>query len=109
MTKTMISAVTALTLSTAAASANDLAFLGGLEYAVEAEAFEATAGVEYGIAGITLTPMLTLNDATGGLELATAELTVGYTVSDFAGVYLTVETDGDFEYTETYVGLALRF
>ena len=109
MTKTMISAITALTLSTAAASANDLAFLGGLEYAVEAETFEATAGVEYGIAGITLTPMLTLNDAAGGFELAAAEVTVGYAVSDFAGVYLTVEADGDFKHTETYVGVALRF
>ena len=109
MTKIMISALTALTFSTAAASADGLSYLGGLEYAVEAEAFEAKAGVEYGIAGVTFTPMLTLNDAAGGLELAAAEVTVGYVLSDFAGVYVTVEADGDFEYTETSVGVAFRF
>lgn len=104
-----IGAVTAFTLSAAAATAGDLAYIGGLEYAVEAEAFEATAGIEYGIAGFVITPVITLNDATGGLELSTTELSVGYAVSDFAGVYLTVEANKDFEYTETYVGVSLRF
>jgi hypothetical protein len=109
MTNTMIAAVAALTLSTAAASANDLAFLGGLEYAVEAEVFEATAGIEYTAGNFTITPVLTLNDATGKFEFAAAELTVDYAVATSVNVYVTAESDSNWKHTETTLGVALRF
>ena len=109
MTNTMMAAVAALTFSAAAANAGDLAYLGGVEYAVEAEVFEATAGVEYTVGGFTLTPVFTLNDAAGDFEFAAAELTVGYAVTTAMSVYTTIETDANFDRTETTVGVALRF
>lgn len=109
MINKMIAAVAALTLSTAAANAGELAYLGGVEYAVEAEVFEATAGVEYAVGGFTLTPVFTLNDAAGDFEFAEAELTVGYEVTTSMSVYTTVETDSDFNHAETTVGVAFRF
>jgi len=105
----MMAAVAALTFSTAAANAGDLAYLGGVEYAVEAEVFEMTAGVEYNAGGFTLTPALTLNDATGDFEFATAELTVGYAVTTAMDVYATIDTDDSFNRTETTLGVAFRF
>jgi hypothetical protein len=109
MTNTMMAAVAALTFSAAAANAGDLAYLGGVEYAVEAAAFEATAGVEYGIAGVTITPLLTISDATGEFDLAAAELTLSYAIVSAVNAYVTVETNADLEHTETTVGVALRF
>lgn len=109
MTNTMMAAVAALTFSAAAASAGDLAYLGGLEYTVEAEAFEATAGIEYAAGGLTLTPVLTINDATGDFEFAAADLTIGYAVATSVNVYATVEADADFDYTETTLGVSFRF
>jgi hypothetical protein len=105
----MIAAVTATALSASVANANDLALLGGLEYAVQAESFEATAGLEYGIAGLTLTPVITLNDASGDFKFAAAEFTVGYSFSTTVNVYATVEADSNWKYTETTLGVALRF
>lgn len=109
MTNTMVAAVAALTLSTAAASANDLAFLGGLEYAVEAEVFEAAAGVEYTAGSFILTPVLTLNDATGKFEFAAAELTAGYAITNSVNVYVTAESDSNWKRTETTLGVAFHF
>ena len=109
MTNTMMAAVAALTFSAAAANAGDLAYLGGVEYAVEAEAFEATAGVEYAAAGFTLTPVFTINDASGDFDFDSAEITVGYDIATSVNVYATVGADADFDYTETTVGIALRF
>lgn len=108
MTNTMMATVAALTFS-AVANAGDLAYLGGVEYAVEAEAFEATAGVEYAAAGFTLTPVFTINYVSGDFDFDSAEITVGYDVATSVNVYATVGADADFEYTETTVGVALRF
>lgn len=109
MKNIIIAAATATLLTAAAASANGLAVLGGVEYTVEAEVLEATAGVEYAVGDLTLTPLLTLNDAAGDFEFVNAELTVGYTVSPVVGVYATVETDSDWDYAETTLGVAFRF
>ena len=106
----VIAAATAATLAAApAASANDLAFIGGLEYTTEARVFEATAGIEYSIHGFTISPFLAMNDSAGRFDLRSVELTVGYTVNPNVNLYVTVEGDRNFRHTETTLGVAFRF
>lgn len=109
MKNMIIAAATAAILSATAANANDLAILGGLEYTTEAEVFEATVGVEGALAGFTITPLLTVNDTAGDFEFTGAEVTVGYSVSTAVAVYATVEADADWDYSETTLGVSLRF
>lgn len=106
----LIAAATAATLAAAsAASANDLAFVGGLEYMTEAKIIETSAGVEYSINGFTISPLLTVNDSTGSFGLSAVELTVGYTVNPNINVYATVSGDRNFNYSEATLGVAFRF
>jgi hypothetical protein len=109
MKNMIITAVTAAILTTTAANANDLAILGGLEYTTEAEVFEATVGVEGAVAGFTITPLLTVNDAAGDFEFTGAEVTVGYTLATSVAVYTTIEADADWDHSETTIGVSLRF
>lgn len=104
-----IVAATALALSATAATAGDLAFLGGLEYTTEAEVFEATAGVEYATNGFTFTPLIVMNDAANDFDFVSAELTVGYDLGKNVNAYVTVESDADWNHAETTLGVALRF
>lgn len=110
MKNVFLSAAMALTATTA--SAGELAILGGLEYAVEAEVTEATVGVEYAPAfvdGVTLTPVFTFNDAGQDFAFESVELTVGYAVTGAVDIYATVDADEDFDRTETTVGVSFRF
>jgi hypothetical protein len=110
MKNLMIAAATAATLSAAtAASANDLAFIGGIEYATKAEVFETTVGLEYAVNRFTLTPLLTLNGSAGDFDMRTIELTVDYTVSSSVNLYVTIDGDRDFNHNETTLGVAFRF
>jgi hypothetical protein len=109
MKNMIIGAATAAILTATAANANDLAILGGLEYTTEAEVFEATVGVEGALAGFTITPLLTVNDTAGDFEFTGAEVTVGYSVSTAVAVYATIEADADWDYSETTLGVSLRF
>jgi hypothetical protein len=106
----MIAAATAATLAGAsAASANGLAFFGGIEYATDAKVIETTAGVEYGFGAFTVSPLLTLNDVAGDLSLRAVEITAGYALNTNINLYLTVEGDNSFNRTETTLGVAFRF
>lgn len=106
----VIAAATAATLAAAsAASANDLAFIGGIEYTTEAKVLETTAGVEYSLQGFTVTPLLTVNDVSGNFDLSAVELTVGYAVGSSVNLYVTVAGDNRFNHTETTLGVAFRF
>jgi hypothetical protein len=109
MKNLVIAAVAATALTASVASAADVVILGGLEYTVEAEGLEATAGVEYVMGQATFTPLVTLNDASGDFEFTSVELKVGYTVAPGVDAYAVVEADSDFDYTETTVGVSLRF
>lgn len=102
----------ALALTATTASADTLAVIGGLEYAVEAEVTEATAGVEYApdfLNGVTVTPVLTFNDAGQDFAFEAVAITVGYTVAAGVDIYTTVDADEDFHRTETTVGVSFRF
>jgi hypothetical protein len=106
----VIAAATAATLAAAsAASANDLAFVGGLEYTTEAKVLETTAGVEYSLQAFTISPLLTVNDSTGSFDLRAVELTVGYAATQNVNLYVTVAGDNSFNHTETTLGLSFRF
>lgn len=107
--KTLVIAAAIATVFGFSASAGELAVLGGVEYAIEAETFEATAGVEYATGALTVTPVVTLDDAAGDVDFVSAEVTVDYAVTRSVSAYATVETDADWEYEETTVGLALKF
>jgi hypothetical protein len=104
----IIAAAMSLGLATVS-SADGLAYVAGAEYAIEAETFEVTAGVEYGVSGFTFAPLVTLNDAGQDFDFASAELTVSYGVSANLDAYVTVESDADFDYAETTLGVALKF
>jgi hypothetical protein len=109
MKNMIIAAATAAILAATAANANDIAILGGLEYTTEAEVFEATVGIEGALAGFTITPLLTVNDAAGDFEFTGSEVTVGYSVSTAVAVYATIEADADWGHSETTLGVSLRF
>jgi hypothetical protein len=110
MKNLMIAAATAATLSAAtAASANDFALVGGIEYTVEAKVIEATVGVEYNVRKFTFAPLLTLNDSTGNFDFRAVELTVGYAVNSNMNMYVTVDGDSGFNYNEATLGVAFRF
>lgn len=102
----------ALATTTTAASAGDLAFLGGLDYTVEAEVLEATVGVEYApefAAGVTITPVFAFNDAGQEFAFDAASITLGYALDSAVNAYVTIDADKDLNRTETTVGLAFRF
>jgi hypothetical protein len=84
-------------------------FVGSLEYAIEAETFEATAGMEFGIDQWTITPVIVMNDEFGDFDFSSAELNVSYDASENVDLYITFETDADFDYAETTLGVAFRF
>jgi hypothetical protein len=85
------------------------AFVGSLEYAIEADEFEATAGMEIGIDRFTVTPTVIMNDTLGEFEFSSMELEVSYDLNENVDLYVMVETDEDFDYEETTLGVAFRF
>jgi hypothetical protein len=112
MKNVFLAAVAALGLTATAAAADELAVIGGIEYAFEAETTEATLGLEYApaiISGLTITPVLTMNNDGQDFDFAQAEVTVAYVIVEGVDLYATVESDVDFNYAETTVGLAFRF
>ena len=89
-----------------------MTLLGSLEYAVEAETIEASVGAEFApafAAGLTVTPMIVLNDDGQDFDFASAEVTVAYEVLDGVSAYTTVETDDSFDYAEATIGVEFRF
>ena len=112
MKNVFLATVAALGVTATAAAADELAFIGDIEYAIEAEVSEATVGLDYApafINGLTITPVLTLNDDGQSFNFDQAELTVAYEVVEGVAAYATVESDIDFNYAETTVGVAFRF
>lgn len=134
--KNVLLATVATLLTAGTASAADLGLFGSVEYAVESETTEVVAGVDTvvdtGIGGIGLAFAVTGNNApveyeydceysqyyhsdmcsTGtsqDFEFAKASLTASYDVNENAAVYATVETDDEWVYAETTVGVALNF
>lgn len=112
--KTFAIAAVAALLATTVAHADGLSFIGDAEYQFEAERFETNLGLAYELNSWTFTPMLTADytDATG-MDFVGAELTVAYTILDgdsaSLNAYARVETDADFEYSETAIGVAFSF
>ncbi len=112
--KTTIITATAIALTFLArtASADALGFNAGIEYQVEAETTEMTFGADYSIDAFTISPVLNAAYASDSLDFTGADLTVSYGLG-FLGAstaaYVTVETDANFDYTETTVGMVVDF
>lgn len=105
----MIATATVLAMSTAV-YAEAPSVLGYAEYAVEAEQFEFGLGTQLIIAeGVTVTPMVIGTDASGAFELESAEVSIRYGLSNGAYLYTVLETDADFGYAETTVGVSFNF
>ena len=112
MKNVFLAVVAALGLTATAAAADEFAVIGGIEYAWEAETTETTVGVEYTpafIPGLAVTPTLTMNDVGQDFDFASAELSVAYYVTNNVNVYATVETDNDWDYEETTIGVSFQF
>lgn len=108
MTKTLIAAAVAA-LITNSASAADVGYFASAEYTIEAEVFETVTGATFAMGKLTMTPAITLNDDGQNFDFASAGFTLAYDVTSAATAYATVETDADFHYSETTVGVAFKF
>lgn len=112
MKKTMIAAAAALAISSSAALAGSagLGFVGTAEYAVEAEEFEATAGVAVELDALTITPSLVGVYSPGDdIAFGGVEVDVNLSVSESVSLYGEVEFTDDFAYEEATVGVAVNF
>jgi len=78
MNKLAIATVAVTIFGATAATANELTWVAGAEYAIEADTAETTAGLEYAVNDFTFAPLLTVNDASGSFDYA--ETTVGFAV-----------------------------
>jgi hypothetical protein len=110
--KTTIITAVALTFIAGTASADALGFNAGIEYQVEAETTEMTLGADYSIDAFTISPVLNAAYIADSLDFTGADLTVSYGlgfINAGTAVYVTVETDADFDYTETTVGMSIDF
>lgn len=112
MKNVFLATVAALGVTATAAAADELAFIGSLEHAIEADVTELVAGVEYAptaIAGLTVTPTATFNNDAQNFDFAGVDLTVGYAVSTNVTTYVEIAADKNFSYQEATVGVAFRF
>lgn len=110
----LVIAAAALLLSTSALYADGLSLSGNSEYQIEAERLETNIGLQYDLGDWSFAPMVTVDytDA-DGLDFDGAELTVSYTIvegdSASLNTYLRVESDDNFEYSETAIGVSFSF
>jgi len=107
----MKSLITAAFLA-AFAGAASADVIGSLEYGVESEALEATAGVEFALdSRITVSAVANAAGTTevSDFEFTGVDLGASWQLDDVTALYVDVELDGDMEYTETTVGVAFRF
>ena len=110
MRNTMFGAIAAISLSTAAAHAGDIAFIGKTEYAFEAETFSLEGGAEYTIDSFTFSGVAMFEDTkTTGFDFTGLELVADYAFTDSVSAYIRLETDDEFTYTETVVGASFSF
>lgn len=107
--KTLVVAA-AIALTTTAASAQDLAYVGSVEYAFEAEAVSLDFGAAMNVGNITVNPMLNAEyTSANDLDFTGVTLGVGYALTSNVGLYGSVETDGDFDYEEATMGVSFSF
>lgn len=109
MKKLVLAATAAFALSATAVAASDYGVWSTAEYAIEAETFEVETGVDVSYNNFTFTPAFTLGDVTGDFDFVSAEVTASYKVNSNFSAYATVETDSDFDYAETTVGVRVDF
>ena len=104
-----IAALAALGLMTTAATANELTFGASTEYAVEAEVFTVDAGVAYAFDQFYVATVVTGDNSGPDFDFVGAELEFGVEATASTTLYVRVEADGDFDYTETIVGAKFTF
>ena len=110
MKNTMFGAIAALGLSTAAAYASDLAFVGETEYAFEAETFSLEGGAEYTVNAFTFSGVAMFEDTqTTDFDFTGVELEAGYDVIENVTAFVRLEADDELEYDETVVGASFSF
>jgi len=110
MKNTMFGAIAALSLSTAAAQAGDLAFIGKTEYAFEAETFSLEGGAEYTVNAFTFSGVAMFEDTqTTDFDFIGVEVGVGYAFTDNVSAYIRLEADDELDHTETVVGASFSF
>jgi len=88
-----------------------VAFVGNLEYAVEASTFEAVAGVKYGLVDrVTIGAFVKGDDiATDDFDLTGVDLSVSFAATENVSMYAVGEFDNDLSYSEARVGVAFSF
>lgn len=108
--KFVLATVAAFVTFTNVAAADGFSFFGYGEYAIEAESLEFGLGTDYTIDALTLSASMTFTRPSG-TEMDLDHVNIGalYSINDNLGLYGDVELDGDFEYSETTLGVAFTF
>jgi len=109
ITKTTLALVTTIAAATSA-HAEGLSFNANAEYAIEAGNFEIGAGANYGIGNMDIFANATLlTVGVDSIDLDNVDVGAGYFLTDSTQAYAAVEFDGNMEYTDTVVGVAVSF
>ena len=103
-------ATLALLIASPVAYAEELQFSVNAEYAVEAEDFSIMAKTSYQMDELELFATADFSlIGTEDLDFTGMGIGVGYDLSESANVYGIVDLDGDFEYSETTLGITVTF
>ena len=110
MNKTMIASAVAMTVLAGAALAEAPKFSVYSEYGVETKTAEFGAAAAISLNDkLTVTPEVVATGDSSNFAFDHAAVTVNYAVATNLDVYGRIESDSDFAYDNTYVGVALRF
>lgn len=106
--KTIVLATAFATLATSAFAGP--AVVGYSEYAVEARTFEVQVGVQLPINDqFMFTPSLVGFGTSKNFAFSYANFNVTYNLNDNIDLYVDLDTDKNFNYAETTLGLAFSF
>ncbi len=111
MKKIMLATAAAFAMFAGAANADALSFGAYGEYAVEAQSVETGVSAVY-VAGNGLefgTEIVAIDTPAKSFDLDHMDLGVSYALNPQADVYGVVTLDSELEYSETVVGVAVKF
>lgn len=83
--------------------------MGSIEYATEAAVTSIDLGTEVSFGDFSFAPTFNLSDASGEFDFDGLEFTAAFGVTNGVNLYAIVETDSEFDYAETTVGVAFKF
>lgn len=106
--KHLTTAAAAVFLSTSSAWADGVK--GGVEYSLENENIDFDLGYEYALpTGLILRPNVNAEWKDSDFNFNGVDLGAAYVVNQNVSATVSVNTDGDLEYSDTTIGLTFAF